>query len=266
MDVGGRLRLMVAGVANLTEGFGKFRGHEGNLTLCGELCPDRGFLGHVLVRVVDPDGGLRTSAELPPLETRPDLAPGLTFLMWAAQKDKSPEQENRFSVGPDGQVRGMNIPVGLKYLRLDFATGGPDGFRCADLMTGEAIGLETGFGRGTIPDAPPTGTPLSPYQFEGVARYRFDDRQRRPVGALTTNVTEGRRFDLQLAGAPGVTAWRFGFFGPVVYGTGCFHGTRGLFYGASSSVFQPPPGDHVITHLYAACLADCEGKYRAAGH
>jgi hypothetical protein len=264
MVVGGRLRLMAAGVANVAEGFGKFRGHEGNLTLCGELCPDRGFLGHVLVRIVDADGALRTRAERPPLEPRPDPAPGLTFLMWAAQKDPTPGQENRPSLGHDGQVRGMNVPVGLKCLELDFAVDKPDGFRCAEFSPGDAVGLEVGFGRGADPDAPPSGSADSPYLFGGVARYRFDDGQKRSVGALTTNVSEGRRIDVELAGVPGVTGWRFGFFGPVIYGSGYFRGARGLFYGASGSVFLPPPGYHVVTHLYAACLDDADGKFRAA--
>ena len=69
---------------------------------------------------------------------------------------------------------------------------------------------------------------------------------------------------MQLAEAPGVQALRFGFFGPIVFGSGCFQGVEGIFYGASGSVFDLPPGGHVVTHLYAARLNDPEGKFRAA--
>jgi hypothetical protein len=262
---GSRPRLLAAAVGNITEGFGRFRGREGNVTLSGELTPGRGFLGHIVVRVVDPEGALSSSAPLPPLRQGPDPDPGTTYLMFGAQKGSGPDQENRFSTAPDGQVRGMNVPTQAKLLRLDFAADGPGGFRSQPACLGDVIGREIGFGRGSVPDAPPTGTPLSPYLFEGVARYSFHDRQGKTVGAITTNVLEGRRFDLRLAAAPGQMAWRFGFFGPIVFGTGCFRGASGMFYGASASVFNPPPGDHVITHLYMARLDDPDGRWRAAG-
>jgi len=260
---GGRLKLVAAAVGNIVQGFGKFKGHEGNFTLCGNLAPHSGFLGHVVVRVVDPDGNLRTQNALSTLETVLNPDTGSTYLMWSAQKGKGLDQENRYSLAPDGQVRGMNIPVELKRLSLEFSTRGPEGFRARDLRIGEVIGRETGFGRGSIPDAPPTGTALSPYQFEGVARYTFHNAEGKTVGAITTNVLEGRRFDMKLAGAPEEPALRFGFFGPVISGSGCFLGAKGMFYGASCSVLRLPPGGHVITHIYIARLDDPEAKFRA---
>jgi hypothetical protein len=260
---GGQPKLLAAAVGNITEGFGEFRGHEGNFTLCGEWVPRRGFLGHVLVRVLDPERRLRTQCELPPLQERPDPDPGTTFLMWAAQKGKGADQENRFSIAPDGGVRGMNIPTQLKRLYLGCAAEEAGCFRCSDFRTGEVIGREVGFGRGAQPEAPPTGTAVSPYLFEGVARYSFHDEQGNPVGAITTNVLEGRRFDVRLPDAPGEPALRFGFFGPIIFGSGCFRGAEGFFYGSSGSVFKPPPADHVITHFYMARLNDPEGRYRA---
>jgi hypothetical protein len=89
------------------------------------------------------------------------------------------------------------------------------------------IGREIGFGRGSLPGAPPIGTALRPFLFEGVAQYSLFDGAGQTLGAVTTNVLEGRRFDMQLAEAPGVQA-------------------------------------HVVTHLYAARLNDPEGKFRAA--
>jgi hypothetical protein len=262
MLFGKRPSLLAMAVCNISEGQGQFQGCEGNLTFCGKVRPDQGFTGHAVIRVVDQKGRLRTQAAIAPPQPLLEPDPGTTYLMWGAQKGTTPDQANRFSLAPDGQVRGMIVPVQLKLLTLDFDVRGPSGFRCADLRVGEALGLESGCGRGADPDAPPTGTPLSPYEFEGVARYTFQDRGGRPVGAITTNVLEGRRFDVTLAGARDQTAWRFGFFGPIVYGSGCFHGVRGMFYGASGSVFNPPPGDHVITHLYMACLDDRHGHFR----
>lgn len=265
MSLGGQNKLIVGAIGNLTEGFGRFAKHQGNFTLCGEWSPQTGFVGHIVARVLDEEGNLRThEALLDVVEaaTRPDTE--FTYLMWVAQKGKGPAQENHPSFAPDGQMRGLNIPMELKHGVSMFTAGGNDGFRAQDLRIGEVIGLEVGFGRGSKPGASPDGTPLSPFQFEGVARYSFDDLQKRRVGAITTNVLEGRRFDYRLAGAPGELAWRFGFFGPIIYGSGCFDEAHGIFYGASNSIFQPPPGAHIITHCYFARLYDPKGRLRVA--
>jgi hypothetical protein len=183
--------------------------------------------------------------------------------MWAANKGAGAEQENRPSFTPEGQIRGMNIPLLLKRLKLDATTTAENGFRSIGISTDETIGLEIGFGRGSIPDAPPSGTALNPFQFEGVAQYRFDDAAGRKIGAFTTNVIEGRRFDMEFTGAPGELAWRFGFFGPIILGLGSFRSVQGMFYGVSTSFFKPPPdGGHVITHLYFARLFDRIGRFR----
>jgi hypothetical protein len=265
VDAGGRARLVVAAIGILTEGFGRFRGHEGNYTLCGELTEGGGFAGHVIGRVVDEQGDLRTSASLPRASSggeRPDE--DYTYLMWLAQKGKGPSQANRPSLTPDRQLRGLNIPMELKLVRSSFGANGGEGFRAGLLRVGEVIGLEVGFGRGSRPDAIADGTADNPAQFEGVARYRFDDPQGgNAAGSFTTNVLEGRRIDYRYSAAPGETAWRFGFFGPILYGAGCFQGVEGTFYGASNSFFKPPPGDHVITHCYFARVYDPDGKFRS---
>jgi hypothetical protein len=260
---GKRPALVAAAVGNVVEGVGRFCGHEGNFTLCGELSAERGFLGHLVVRIADPRGNLRTLADLPPIEAGPDPDPGTTYLMWAAQKGAGQEQQNFPSLGPDGKLRGLNIPVELKLGSLGFSARGSEGFRSAEFRAGEVIGKEIGFGRGSFPDAPPTGTALTPYQFEGIAQYSFHDRQARDLGAIRSNVVEGRGFDMTLPDAPGEVAWRFGFFGPIILGLGCFRGVQGMFYGASASVFKMPPEAHVITHLYMARLNDPDSRFRA---
>jgi hypothetical protein len=259
---GGRPRLLAAAVGNVVEGFGKFRGHEGNYTLCGEIDPERGFLGHAVVRILDSEGNLRTSADLPPVQARANPDPDVTYLLFGAQK--GPGQENSFSFGPDGQIRGANILTELRLLRLGFAASGSEGFRASGLRIGEAIGLEEGYGRGSVPGASEAGTGLKPFLFEGVAKYTFRDASGREIGAVITNVLEGRRFDVRLPAAPDEPALRFGFFGTIVLGTGCFQGVEGMFYGSSGSILKPPPAEHVITHFYVARLHDPDGRFRAA--
>lgn len=258
MFVNGKPKLVVAAIGNVTDGFGKFKGHEGNYILCGDLDVRQGFVGHILIRILDEGSTLRSSDELllpvPVRQSMPDS--DSTYLMWAAQKGKGKDQENFPSLDQHGEVRGLNIPMNLKHGSIAFTTQGAGGFRYSQLNVGEVIGREEGFGRGSIPGATQVGTALDPFLFEGVAQYSFKAASGQMVGAIKTNVLEGRRFDFQMKQIPGITCWRFGFFGPIIEGFGCFRGMTGMFYGASASIFNPPPGDHVITHIYMARLFD----------
>ncbi len=261
MMVGNEARAVASAVGNVTEGFGKFKGHEGNFTICGDLQAN-GFKGHILVRIADPESELRTQADLPPMQRQAALDPQSTYLLWAGQKDKGLERANRFSVGADGQVRGMNVPIRIKRLQLDCAV--PGHFESKDFAVGQAVAREIGFGKGSVDGANPVGTALNPFLFEGVAHYTFHDASGKAVGTITTNFLEGRRFDTKLPGAQDAPAVRFGFFGPIIAGSGCFQGIEGMIYGSTGAVFYPPPGFHLITHFCAARISDPEGKFRGA--
>lgn len=262
---GGRTALWVAAVGNVLGGFGRLEGVRGTYTLCGELTPDHRLVGHVMVRLVDHDGGLRTSAALPPIEPSVHPTPGVTYLTWIARKGGSPGQANRFSVSPDGQVRGVNIPVPVHRPHVDFVAGGERGFVARELELGEDVAQEIGFGRETKPRGPGSGSDRDPFQFEGVSRYTFFDRERQTVGSCTANFLEGRSFAMELPAAPGVPALRFSYYGAFVGGDGCFEGVRGMLYGAAGSVFMPPPAEHVITNLYVARIDDPDGRFLARG-
>lgn len=263
MMVGNQPRIVVSAVANITEGFGKFRNHPGNFTICGDLTPT-GFRGNILVRFQDPASDLRTQQPLSAIQPQRNPDPQTTYFLWTGRKGaETAGIENHFSLGPDRQVRGLNITTQLRVLNLDFAV--PAQFQGRNFNIGkEIIGQEIGFGRGSVPDAPPTGTPLNPFLFEGVAQYSFLDSTGRTVGTLLTNVLEGRRFDMAVPGAPGDLGWRFGFFGLIIYGTGCFEDAEGIFYGSSGSVFFSPPEGQVVTHFYMARINDPEGKFRSS--
>jgi hypothetical protein len=262
MMVGGKPHLSAMAVGVLTRGFGRMQGYEGNFTLSGELNPEGSFSGNLMMRILDPEGKLRTGQDLPRVEAVASPDPNTTFLTWIAQKAKTPDQENTFSINSDGQVRGLNIPVGLKRVQVDWMPGGAAGLTSLDLRLGEVIGREIGFGRESVPRTPGRGTPLAPFQFEGVSRYTFYDAQGRTVGAFTANVVEGRSIQVQLPEAPDQPALRFGYFGPIIEGFGCFAGVHGFLCGAAGSVFAPPPADHVISNMYVARLLDPQGRFR----
>jgi len=258
-------RLGVAAVGNVTEGLGRLRGFVGNFTLCGDLSPERGLAGHVMVRLVDPEGVLVTEAPVPPPASAAAGEADTTYLTWVAQKGEGETQENRFSLTPSGEVRGLNIPVELKEVRVGVALGGPGGLRATGMVTGPVVGREIGFGREVRPRTPDSGTPLNPFQFEGVSEYLFHGASGEVVGSLTANFLEGRSFQMRLPEAPEEPALRFGYYGPIVGAKGCFQGAEGMIYGAAGSVFSPPPAEHVITNLYVARLHDPGGRFRGAG-
>jgi hypothetical protein len=252
-------RLLAGAVGDVVEGAGSFRQALGNVTLAGDITPDGAFRGHVMVRIVDFDRRLR-AADVPPVE-RGGREDGVTYLTWIAQKGQGADQENGFSIGPSGVPRGLNIPVELKRVTADFAVDG--GFRARRLGLHDVIGREIGFGKESRERTGEMGTALIPYQFEGVSRYTFWDRDRRAVGTLTANVLEGRSIRLQIPGDPTAPGLRFGYFGPIVAGTGCFSGVEGMLYGTAGSVFAPPPFPHVISNLYVARLHDPAGRWRS---
>lgn len=264
MTISGKPELIAAGVGVLTSGFGSLQGCEGNFTLCGHISAAEGFRGHIMVRILDPSGRLRTLSELPGMAGGPDPDPSTTFLTWVAQKGSGPDQENTASITPDGEVRGLNIPVQLKRVQVGFIPDESAGLRAIDFRTFEVIGREIGFGKESAPRTPTNGTPMVPYQFEGVSRYTFYDPDGAVVGAFTANVVEGRSMNVQLPAAPDQPALRFGYFAPIIQGFGCFEGVKGFLYGAAGSVFAPPPFDHVITNMYVARVSDPNGRFRTA--
>ncbi len=253
-------KLAVAGVGDILQGFGKLRGRSGNFVISGDMVPGSGFEGNILIRVADPYGELRTKIALPPIQPATSV-PGNTFLMLRSQK-KGPEQQSSFSYAADGRIRGINVPLELKPLSTAFVTSGPEGL-ASQITTGEVIGKEVGF-TATDPakPGPGNGSSEAPFAFQGVSRYTFFGQAGRSVGSFTVNFLEGRTFLMKLPADPTQQALRFAFYGPIIFGTGCFEGVHGMFYGASGSVFEPPPGQHVIIHSYMAQLEDAEGRYR----
>lgn len=248
----GRPQLVVAGVANVLAGHGRFAGAEGNFTFCGELTAEGALDGHFMLRLVDPDGRFRAEPLRPHADERSELPAGVTFLTYLAQKGETTRSANVFSHGPDGRPRGVNIPVDLKRVRL--AGGG--------LEIGGEIGKEIGFGRETKPRSAGSGTGDDPFQFEGVSAYDFYGPDGRTIARFSANFLEGRTFAMALEGAPGVPALRFGYYGVITDGRGQLAGLDGILYGAAGSVFLPPPAEHVITNLYVARVGDPEGRFR----
>ncbi len=252
VTVGGRPRLLATAVGTILEGSGKFQGHEeGTYLYCGTLEPQRGFQGNLLLRVVDRQETLRVDGPLPPLEPRRDPEPGVTYLMFRGQA--VPSDPVAPQMGPDGRPAGLTVVQGLRMLELDCTVRGREGARSTDRF-GASIGQITA--HVNFNPAAPGGTLLDPIPFTTFDELVFFDREGRKVGGFTGDSSEGRVFNTQLSGLPGI---RFGGVGQVLSGTGPFEGLNGLMTDNSLVLFNP----HVSASIYLLRVEDPQGRFRA---
>ena len=255
----GRRQLLAAAIGNIMEGCGKFKNLEGTYTYCGTLAAEQGFQGILTCRVMDPEGTLRTTREIPPMQPLPNPESGVTYILFRGEKKTKAKTTYRF--GSDGQVNGLNVEQQLRIFHLDFTSQGHRGL-CSVQSVGEVIGQMTSKIMFNLfnPGAP--GTAVAPIPFSAYNEFTFFDRHRRVVGSFAGDGSEGRTFNMELSGAPGQRALRFGGVGPLLKGTGCFSGIEGLM--TDNSVVGVAP--HVTSTLYVLRIIDPDGKYRAGFH
>lgn len=258
MHVGSQPQLYVAAVGSILEGFGKFKGHEGTYTYCGSLSQQEGFTGSVFCRAVDPQGDMRTESSLPSLETWPNPESGITYLAFRGQK-KNRTQKTAYNFGPNGQVNGLNVHQQLRQVQIDTAARGRGGARSV-MNVGPVIGSMSARILFNLLNPGAPGTALSPIPFQSYNEYTFSSPDDRTLGTIVADGGEGRTFNLQLVGAPGQQALRFGGFGPIVKATGLFEGMEGLM--VDNSVVGVAP--HALSTLYILRVNDPGGKYRGA--
>jgi hypothetical protein len=251
--VNGQPQLLATAVGTIIEGFGKFEGHEeGTYVYCGTLAPQRGFMGNVLLRVMDRQETFRTENALPALEAGPDPEPETTYVIFRGQAVPADPVTPR--LGPDGRPTGLIVEQGIRLLDLDFKSSGYGGLQSTDRV-GAMIGRITA--NVTFNPAAPGGTALNPIPFTSYDEFVFFDREGRRIGSFTADSSEGRVFNTQLSGQPGI---RFGGVGQILSGVGPFEGIRGLMTDNSVVVFTP----HVSASVYVLRIYDPHGKFRAA--
>jgi len=260
MTVGGRSQLFVATVGTIIEGSGRFQGRDGTYTHCGALDAQRGFVGNLLVRVMDPEGRIHGHGSMGSLQALADPDPDVTYLVFRGQK-RDKKQKTAFLFGADGQPAGLDVEQQLRLVDLDFSSRTSRGLR-STIRVGPVVGTMKARILFNLlsPGAP--GTSLAPIPFLSYNRYSFFDRNGCAIGGFEADSLEGRTFLLRLAGAPRQAALRFGGFGPLLNGTGKFAGIQGLM--TDNSVVGIAP--HAIVTLYVLRVPDPDGRFRATVH
>lgn len=250
--IDGQPQLMATAIGTITEGFGKLKEHEeGTYVYCGKISVEHGFTGNVMLRVIDKNGDLVAENTLPLLEPGGNPEPEITYVLFRGQAVPADQVAPR--LGPDGRPTGLIVEQGIRMLTLDFKVGGHNGIQTTAIV-GPLIGRITAYV--AFDPAAPGGTASDPIPFTAYDEFVFyHDGER--IGAFTANSTEGRVFNTQIAGQPGI---RFGGTGQILSGSGPFEGIHGLMTDNSVVTFNP----HVSASLYVLRIHDPGGRFRAA--
>ncbi len=247
------------GIGTILEGFGKFQGlAKATYVYCGTLSRDGGFRGNLMLRVMDPEGVMRTRRELPSIRPQPDPEPGITYVVFHGQK-AGPEAETRYRFGPGDQVIGLRVQQQVMMLPLESSVRGRRGLESHSSL-GQIVGRMTSDVDFNLFDPGAPGTAVQPIPFGAANTFTIVDESGEILGSFVGDGGEGRTFNMMVDGAPGQPGLRFGGFGPIRSGTGRFEGIRGLM--TDNSVVGVAP--HVTCTLYVLRIEDPDGRYRAA--
>jgi hypothetical protein len=249
----GNGKSLAGAVGNLMEGRGRLEGVVGTYTYCGTLGAHEGFRGSLMLRVMDPQGVIQTTRALPAIAGERWPERGVTYLMFRGQARETDKVLPMTDSA--GKPEGLNVAQQLRLFQTDTAPRGRGGLRSTSHI-GQVIGeIDAQI---IFNPAAPGGDAANPIPYTAFDEYKFTDRRGRSVGSLFIDEGEGRTFNLQVAGAPGQPAIRFGGFGPVLGGTGMLEGTEGLMTDNSVVSFTP----HVSASVYVIRVNDPEGRYR----
>ncbi|HZG50515.1 MAG TPA: WD40 repeat domain-containing protein [Pyrinomonadaceae bacterium] len=257
LSVNGQPKLLAAAVGNVMEGAGKFRGREGTFVMTGSLTPELGFLGHISLRIYDPDGVLRSESELSGLTGIADPDPSSTFFVMRGEK-KDRTVRTTFGAPPGGGRVSLITPSQFRAAQFNFTSRGGGGVRTETTVGPVVCKMDATVYFNLLA---PSGTAAAPVPFSTDEVYRFVDGRGREVATLTAAVVEGISFDLKFPAAPGQKGVRFAGFGPITGGTGVLEGVQGILTVNSLIGIAP----HALTLMHTLHLTDAEGRFRAGG-
>ncbi len=245
--VGGRPRVLVGLVGNVTAGSGKFGGLEGTFVLAGELTAGLGFRGNVVLRMVDPERRMCRSEELPRMSGGPAFAPGATYLvMRGVKKDRFVKT----TYGPPPDARRVNLMTPSQFRAVDLRTALDHGAPRTQMLVGP---VKATMDASVFFDllAPP-GSAAHPVPFATEELYRFSDRDGRETATVNAGITDGVSFQLRFPAAPGQPGVRFAGFGPITGGSGLLTGARGVLTVNSLIGISP----HALSLVHTLFLLD----------
>ena len=253
VTINGKHQLWVAAIGTIIEGFGKFRDYNsGTYNYCGSLSVEHGFVGSLMIRVMDPNGRLQISDGLSTIEHQPDPEAGITYIV--LRGEAAPTDQVTPRIGPDGQPLGLIVEQGVRLLWLDCKDKGRGGLQSVTRV-GQIVGQL--FAKISFDPTAPGGTLLNPIPFTTWDEFTFFDRNGQTVGGFVADLIEGRVFNISVGGEKAI---RFGGIGSLLDGTGTFSGIEGLMTDNSVVIFTP----HVSASVYILRISDPDGRFSSA--
>ncbi len=253
------LSLDIGAVIDVLEGYGALRGHRGLMVVNGVITPPQELDLNIMMRILDPGGGLLTDGPLTPLVPQSFPTTAGTFMMLMGEPD--PARPSTLRLGPGGEVVGLELHERLRAVALDFDVLPAAGPR-SQVLVGKVVGrgrstlhLPLGGGAGAA-GCSGSGSPI-PVQTSDGEFELFDEQLGLCFGSVEADLVEGRGFPTAVPDAAG-PLYRIGGFGPIRGGTGEFAGASGIL--SLNSVLSLSP--RTFSNLYVFRFHDPQGKYR----
>jgi hypothetical protein len=248
---GGKNVLRIGAVIEVLEGLGEFNGLTGAFVINGYISPPPDLALNLMVRIMDPQGRLKSNSTIAPLKELPDPDPAAVFMYFLGEVD--PDKPVKLNVAPDGHILGSQVHERLRLVHIDYDVGSASGPR-SSTKEGPIVGEVSA----TLHFNPLAPTPVSPIQTtNGV--FTFFDKEAKTIGTVNANMVEGRAMRTELEGAP-MPVFRFGGFGPILGGTGFFKDADGMMsMNSAISVFP-----RTLSNLYIFRFYDPQAHLRRA--
>jgi hypothetical protein len=244
VDIDGRPATLAGAVGTVVEGEGRARGLEGTFVMTGAVTEELGFRGVITCRLVDPKGAIRGGRELPKWKQAAVPTHGSTFVVVRGEKR---DRTVKTTYGPPPNDTQVSLVTPTVMREIEFAASAGGG----RLRTGTKFGPPVGEFTATVAfdvTAPP-GTTAAPVPFTTDEEYTFRDEDGNVVGTVRAAVAEGHSFGLTFPATSGQPGVRFGGVGPVLGGTGCFAGVKGML-GVNSLIGIAPHALSLVHTLH----------------
>ena len=253
--IGGRPVLLATAMGNVMDGRGKFAGVSGSFTFSGRITAELGFIGSVTLRIVDPDGRVRSDREVSDFDTCSDPEPDATFIVMRLTK-KSSAVKTTYGPPPGPGLVSLMTPSQIRTAQFGFSSRAGGGLR-TELSIGQVIGhMDADVHFDLL--APP-GTAERPVPFTTKELYTFTAGDGSIAGTVSARVEEGEAFNLSFPAAPGQPGVRFAGVGPIDGGTGVFAGAVGTL--TVNSVIGISP--HALSLVHVLQIRNAGGQLRS---
>jgi hypothetical protein len=217
------------------------------MVINGFITPPTDMGLNLLIRIMDPQGALKSKAPVPPLPKTGQMPSGSgTFTLFRGEPD--PDRPIQL-IWANGAPVGAHVFEILRRVEIGFDLDNLE----SSTEPGEVVGTVSSVlacdfqNANTVTTAQTTG---------GLFTFH-EPKTRKNIGSLSVNMLEGRAFRSYLPGVPS-PVFRLAGFGPFVGGTGAFVGAQGMM--TVNGVISAFPAS--VSNLYVLRFTNVGGTFQ----